>query len=40
MTAGAACFFPAFYPSLAENGNDEEYAVAVFHGVEMKGQGI
>jgi hypothetical protein len=24
MTAGAVCFFPACYPSPAENGNDEE----------------
>jgi hypothetical protein len=31
-TAGAACFFPACYPSPAENGDDEELAVAVFRG--------
>jgi hypothetical protein len=24
MTAGAACFFPACYPSPTENGDDEE----------------
>jgi hypothetical protein len=32
MTAGAACFFPACYPSPAENGDNVELAVAIFHG--------
>jgi hypothetical protein len=31
-TAGAACFFPACYQSPTGNGDDEEFAVAVFAG--------